>query len=205
MLPGKVYPCVYLGKQEFQTLPLPEGCRRFVLIRDLRDTLISAYFSIRHSHKVDNPLVNKWRIVVSRLNEEEGILYLMEVWLNLCGNVQRSWLEAGETVFRLEDCMKDAVGSVTQMFQTGWGLPVDAASLKAVVSKHSFEKLSGGRKRGSEDIASHYRKGIQGDWQNHFTPAVTRRFKVLYNDLLVMGGYEKDANWRPDQPLPLQP
>ncbi|OGV51437.1 MAG: hypothetical protein A2X49_16935 [Lentisphaerae bacterium GWF2_52_8] len=32
----------------------------------------------------------------------------------------------------------------------------------------SFENLSGGRKPGEEDRNSPYRKGIVGDWQNHF-------------------------------------
>src|SRR6202034_3098967 len=177
---------------------------RFVLIRDLRDTLVSAYFSIRNSHPVDNPVVEKWRIVLSKLNQEDGMIYLMETWLNLSGNIQRSWLESGEAVFRLEDCMTDAVGSLTQMFQKGWGLAVDPQRLKAVATKHSFERLSGGRQRGSEEVSSHYRKGIHGDWQNHFTPAITRRFKTLYNDVLVMGGYEKDASWHAEQPLSLQ-
>src|SRR5262245_47723635 len=67
--PNKVYMCVYVGKQEFDVLNVPAGSRRVVLIRDLRDTLISAYFSIRFSHVVDNPLMEKWRTIMTRLNE----------------------------------------------------------------------------------------------------------------------------------------
>ncbi len=72
ILPGRIYLCAYLAKQEFDSLSMPGRCRRIVLIRDLRDTLISAYFSVRYSHVVDNPLVEKWRIVLSRLNQEDG-------------------------------------------------------------------------------------------------------------------------------------
>jgi hypothetical protein len=67
--------------------------------------------------------------------------------------------------------------------------------MEDVTARHSFEKLSGGREPGQEDVKSHYRKGVHGDWRNHFTPAITRRFKALYGDLLVVGGYEKDASW----------
>src|SRR5690349_3609707 len=41
--PGKVYPCSYITKQEFDLLAIPKGTRRMVVIRDLRDTLVSWY------------------------------------------------------------------------------------------------------------------------------------------------------------------
>src|SRR5687767_1020290 len=44
--PGKIYPCCYLKRQEFLAVPSPPKARRLVLIRDLRDTLVSGYFSI---------------------------------------------------------------------------------------------------------------------------------------------------------------
>ncbi|MDB6029271.1 MAG: transporter related protein [Verrucomicrobiales bacterium] len=191
----KVYMCVYVSKPEMSALVLPPGTKHFVLIRDLRDTLISAYFSIRQTHEVTNPVMAKWRNILTKLNEEEGLLYLMEVWLNLCGVIQRTWLDSGEKVFRLEDCMANAKGTVSEMFQKGWGITLDPKLLESVLARHSFQKLSGGRERGSEDTKSHYRKGVHGDWQNHFTPRIKSRFKSLYNDLLLMGGYEKDSNW----------
>ncbi|MGH8509311.1 MAG: sulfotransferase domain-containing protein [Gammaproteobacteria bacterium] len=55
--------------------------------------------------------------------------------------------------------------------------------------------MSGGRKAGQEDNFAHYRKGIAGDWRTYFTPRITRRFKELYGDLLMMGGYERNENW----------
>jgi hypothetical protein len=195
ILSGKIYLCAYLSKQEFDLLSLPGRHRRVVLIRDLRDTLISGYFSIRDSHPVDNPLLEKWRTVLSRLNEEEGITYLLELWLPLCGNIQRTWLKSAEPVFRLEDCMADPPGTLRKLLETGWGVSVERQRVEEVSARYSFEKLSGGRERGEEDPKSHYRKGIHGDWRNHFTPAITRRFKTLYGDLLVMGGYENDADW----------
>jgi lipopolysaccharide transport system ATP-binding protein len=102
ILSGKIYLCANLSKQEFDSLSMPGRYRRIVLIRDLRDTLISAYFSIRHSHVVDNPLVEKWRTVLSRLNKEDGVMYLLELWLPLCGNIQRTSLKSAERVFHLE-------------------------------------------------------------------------------------------------------
>jgi hypothetical protein len=195
ILPGKVYSCVYLSKPEFDTLTIPSNSRRMVLIRDLRDTLVSAYFSVRYSHVVDNPLMERRRNALTRLDQEQGLIYLMEMWLNGCAMIQRSWISSGEPVFRLEDCMVDPKATLTNMFKNGWGMMPDAEKLDKAIAANSFEKLSGGRERGKEDIQAHYRKGSAGDWRNHFTPAITKRFKVLYQDALVAGGYEKDENW----------
>src|SRR4051794_4521850 len=41
VLPGKLYPTLYVTKEEFDSVELPKRWRRFVVIRDLRDTLIS--------------------------------------------------------------------------------------------------------------------------------------------------------------------
>src|SRR5437016_8561927 len=47
---GKVYPTVYVTREEWDTATLPQQWRRFVVIRDLRDALVSGYFSIKVSH-----------------------------------------------------------------------------------------------------------------------------------------------------------
>src|SRR5690606_18169850 len=67
--------------------------------------------------------------------------------------------------------------------------------LVTILEKKSFSRLAGGRKRGQENVKSHYRKGVPGDWKNHFTEAHIRHFKESYNHVLVKLGYETDANW----------
>lgn len=61
--------------------------------------------------------------------------------------------------------------------------------------KHDFFQLSSKRNRGDEDVSAHYRKGIAGDWKNHFNDEHKRYFKENFNDLLVKMGYEKDLDW----------
>jgi Sulfotransferase domain len=58
-----------------------------------------------------------------------------------------------------------------------------------------FAKAAKGRKRGVSDESSHYRKGMPGDWRNHFTDDHKAYFKRNYNDLLIKLGYEKDDKW----------
>jgi acetamidase/formamidase len=73
------------------------------------------------------------------------------------------------------------------------GLP--AERLLGLVYNNRFETKTKGREAGKEDVKSHYRKGVSGDWANHFTQRHVDAFKERYNDLLVKLDYEDDADW----------
>jgi hypothetical protein len=75
------------------------------------------------------------------------------------------------------------------------GISLKETYLSKLLEKHHFFKLSGGRKRGKENPKSHYRKGIAGDWRNHFTGDHKALFKHITGDLLIKLGYEKDNTW----------
>ncbi len=70
-------------------------------------------------------------------------------------------------------------------------LGVDASDeiVGACVDAASFRVLSGGRNPGEEDPKSHYRKGIVGDWQNHFDDETHSRFLQEAGNLLREIGY----------------
>jgi hypothetical protein len=59
---------------------------------------------------------------------------------------------------------------------------------RALLDRYSFERLSG-RRPGEEDPDSKLRKGVAGDWRNHFTPAVTEAFREATGDLVTRIGY----------------
>ena len=73
-------------------------------------------------------------------------------------------------------------------------LPVAPARLREVILANRFEAKAG-RKPGEEDVASHERKGVAGDWKNHFSARLARRFKDRFGELLVATGYERDDRW----------
>ena len=68
-------------------------------------------------------------------------------------------------------------------------------ALWLLLRRHSFERKSGGRARGTENIKNHYRKGVAGDWHNYFTPRLKDAFKQRYPNLLGKLGYEQDNQW----------
>lgn len=72
------------------------------------------------------------------------------------------------------------------------------------VFANRFEKKAGGRTTGMENADSHYRKGVPGDWVNHFTPAHVRAFKDQFGDALIAMGYETDPDWSLPVPTPVE-
>ena len=72
---------------------------------------------------------------------------------------------------------------------------IPVLNLLAIVHRNRFEGKAGGRKPGDENRESHYRKGISGDWKNHFTFRIRDRFKEQYGDLLVNLGYAVSNDW----------
>lgn len=65
----------------------------------------------------------------------------------------------------------------------------DAASIQACLEAGSFEKLTGGRKQGETDDQSFFRKGVVGDWREHFDEAAHRSFMQHGGTLAEALGY----------------
>ena len=64
--------------------------------------------------------------------------------------------------------------------------------MRSCVQRASFRALSG-REAGDEDLSSHLRKGIVGDWKNHFGEAALSRFEAVAGPLLQELGYASAA------------
>ncbi|MFM8271841.1 MAG: sulfotransferase domain-containing protein [Gemmata sp.] len=192
---GKVYPTVYLTKGQFESISRPPGSCHFVVIRDLRDTLVSAYFSILYSHWGHDPELLQWRQTLQKLSPEEGFARLLEEWLYGCEEIQRSWLEAGEQLFRYEDLLERDLDILEPVLIDRCRLPVSRERFREVILGARFDRRTEGRKRGEEDLLAHERKGVAGDWRNYFTPGLARLFRDRFGETLVATGYEPDDGW----------
>jgi ubiquinone/menaquinone biosynthesis C-methylase UbiE len=182
---GAIYTTMYVTKGEFNSVALPKNYRKFIVIRDLRDTLVSGYFSLRYSHPTVDAQLVRWRNALNTMTMEEGLLMLMNEWLPASAKIQQSWLASGERIIHYEDMLDDASGILEEVLINHCELEVSPDRLRQVVSSNQFENLTGGRRRGEEDLSAHQRKGISGDWSNHFTLAVHEKFNHLYGELLA--------------------
>jgi hypothetical protein len=192
---GAIYPTLYVTTWQFDSVRLPTNWRRFVVVRDLRDTLVSAYFSFRAVHPVLDFRLPAVRAALRWLTPEAGMIYLIDEWLPICADIQESWLEAGERLIRYEDLLEHVSEILEQTLLNECRLPVSRERFREVVLENRFERLTNGRPRGQEDVTAHERKGIAGDWRNVFTERVKEVFKDRYGNLLVSTGYEQDLNW----------
>jgi lipopolysaccharide transport system ATP-binding protein len=194
IVPGKVYPTVYVTREQFESVKLPRQSRWFVVIRDLRDTLVSGYFSIKHSHAMEEADDLALRARLHELDFEGGLLHLIDCWLPDRAAVQRSWAAGPDDVLKYEDMLGRDTEILERVLLGHCRLGVAPERLREAVIANRFEARAG-RKRGQEDVGSHERKGVAGDWKNHFSDRVARAFRNRFGELLVATGYEKNDRW----------
>jgi len=192
--PGKVYPTVYVTKEEFDTAILPEHWVRFVIIRDLRDTLISGYFSIKLSHPPMGQIA-EWRKVLNEVDVDQGLLFLMNNWLPDSAAIQQSWLNTNEPLLRYELLLQNDMEIFKEIILKQARIPIPPHLLETAIVASRFENVTGGRQLGQENTNAHERKGIAGDWKNHFSSKIKNEFKHKFGDLLIRSGYETDGSW----------
>lgn len=76
--------------------------------------------------------------------------------------------------------------------ELGFVSPED--QIARIVDRYSFRKQAS-RPAGTENKGSYLRKGIVGDWQNHFSAEARRVFHSHIGKRLIQLGYEKDDAW----------
>lgn len=168
------------------------GVRYAVIYRDLRDVAVSLYFYVRQT---------PWHPHHTRLADtsvQEGLHFFAENLIEAYAEWIRSWQRNRDPhaslVLRYEDVLADPVASVTAVARH-FQLDDSPGRVREIVERHSFERLSRGRARGQESAQSFFRKGVAGDWRNHFTPELVEAFKSRIGDLLIELGYESDDAW----------
>jgi hypothetical protein len=184
--------------------------RGFHVIRDPRDIIVSAYFSHRFSHGTDEwpaliPHRKKLQELPAAAGLQEEVLFSRRVMIDM-GDWDYTLPNVLE--LRMEEMLVDPAASFEAIFRflgllegaepppdVGPRAGIQCQRLLAIVAEHDFQKLSGGRRPGQEDPRSHFRKGIPGDWQNHFTPEVKEFFKRQYPGLPAKLGYARDDDW----------
>jgi hypothetical protein len=178
----------------YQKIPKAGTATAFFVMRDPRDLAISWYYYMR---KGDHPApeYQHYRTNLSTLTEPEGILYaLRELREDGTYTALRTWFDAScsdSTIMILR--YEDLIGSLQfKRFRALFDhcdITIPDADLQSLLDDYSFSKLSAGRKQGQEDTSSHYRKGISGDWRNHFDENAIHEFREITDDLVDKLGY----------------
>ncbi|MHC4947860.1 MAG: sulfotransferase domain-containing protein [Planctomycetota bacterium] len=175
------------------------GVPYVVLYRDLRDVAVSNFFYVRNTPW--HPEHPHYR----RASVEAGLLLFAERTLPAYVEWVRSWHANRDPelsrVVRYEQMLADPVAIMTSVADH-FGLDASPETVRSVVDAHSFQRMSGGRDAGEASDRAFVRKGVAGDWVNHFTPAVRAAYGRVIGDFLVEHGYEPDLGWIEATPAP---
>lgn len=163
-----------------------------IMYRDLRDVAVSHVFYVQrtpwHPEHPD----------YKGLSIEEGLHHFGETLLPDFVEWIRSWRAnrdpENSLVVRYEDLLADTTATFRNVARL-FDLPDDPDTIQHIVDEHRFETLSGGRSRGEDEDNSFFRKGVSGDWRNHFTPDLKRLYKEEAGHALIDFGYETDLDW----------
>ena len=162
-------------------------------MRNPRDVVTSWYFSVKYSH-LATPEIEPVRRKLNRLNESDGFLYAID-FLREYGlfAAQRSWAGSADDdvmLVPLEVSISENQVETMQRLLTHCDIAMPVDVLAEVLKTCSFEALSG-RRRGDEQLATaHYRKGLSGDWHNHFDACAYTRLLDVAGDVLKRWDYE---------------
>lgn len=189
-----VYAAVYVSKEEYEGLNPPVDSKYFIVLRDPRDILVSGYYSHKFSHVV-LPGIDGERQELQTMNQDDGMVRTMDSLVQPCVDIAVSWVKSGAKWIRYEELLTNDLELLSEALLVDCGLPIKKETLEDAVLSCRFEKFSGGRKPGQEDINSHARKGVAGDWKNQFSPRVKDVFKERFGQALKICGYEKDSDW----------
>lgn len=157
------------------------SCKFINIVRDPRDAATSALFHLatndpRPKDKYIESFINEsWRLHV-----EAAVAAEKQLGPSVILNV------------RYEDMHRDDRNIIRRCL-AHIGVDASESSIESCRQSGSFEKLSGGRKRGETDSKSFYRSGTVGDWQNHLDPNLARRCCHAVKNLMDHFGYEIDA------------
>jgi lipopolysaccharide transport system ATP-binding protein len=191
---GKIYSPVYASREQFLAhVPDDAANRAFVVIRDPRDTLVSWYFSLMYSHASAEPTVQESRDELRSMKKADALALMIGKHMQEVARIQREWVTAGARIFRYEDLVADEQETFRQIFEF-CQVPTPALRRRWIVFRHSFKVLTWSR-LGRENAKSHLRKGVPGDWKNHFCDETKRLFKAQFGQTLALTGYEKDDTW----------
>jgi len=174
-------------KKSIENLHNQLNGKYFIVVRDPRDAIISAYWYIRR-------YPNHWDYkTVSSLNLKDYISYKLE-----SGEYKTQlldWLDGwykkrskdNSMIVKYEDLSTNTYDTMQKVLNF-LDIKISNSELLNIIESNSFEKVTG-RKRGEEKIDSFARKGIINEWKEVFTYEQKELANKISKEILLKYGY----------------
>lgn len=154
------------------------------LMRDPRDCAISFFFYQAYQEIVRVDRI-RFRLKAALL-PKRFVRKTLEAWKEHVS----TYKDECDEIVSYEELLNDCAGTLARL--TG---SQDLDKIAQAVDDNSF-KAHSCREPGQEDIRKFARKGISGDWVNHYSsPGYKNLMKEVVGKELVEFGYEKDFGW----------
>jgi hypothetical protein len=163
--------------------------RKFHVVRDPRDILVSMYFSHRDSHEENTEEIIQNRKQLQNTTVIQGLHYLFDhskYFQRIKREFKRWDYERGDTLdVRFEDLVKQPTEKFDEIFQFV-RIPIEKAELEQIMEKLSFDSL----KQKSTKHAGHYRSGREKEWAKYFDEALKEKFHQEMGEVLRKFKYD---------------
>lgn len=177
-----------------------------VVWRDGRDVLVSQYYhSLFENDRGNTRLVGLTRSDLGFRDYNDiktNLVPFMEYVFEERRHPAFSWVQfvnkwsgrADCCQVKYEDLRERPAAELQRMAWQLAGKQLSDSKAGEIAEKHSFARLAG-RPAGQQNTSSFLRKGVVGDWKNHFSKDARERFNRYAGDALIKLGYESGGSW----------
>lgn len=175
-----------------------------VMWRDGRDILVSEYYhSLIKNDKGNSVLVDRTRAELC-FNDYQDIKTNLPAFMEYVYDSRKGmtwpsfvdcWKGKQNIVYTSYESLKENCNE--ELFRILLDLGIENADRHRcveVADQFSFNNMAG-RNEGDVNSKSFLRKGIVGDWKNHFSPECRKLFQKYAGHTLVELGYEQNSKW----------
>ncbi len=175
------------GSQHNFDLLKQNNIKFLVTFRDLRDVAVSHVFYVKRT------TYHPQHTVYKNLDIKQSLELFAKTLLPEYVQWVNSWSRfAGDPLcymLRYEDLRADTFKFVKEV--TGhFSMSVSEKEIQQVIDNNSFEKLSGGKVQGENNTGNFFRKGVQGDWKNHFDESLIDLYNTQLSGFNAQYGYD---------------
>ena len=185
----------------------PMNLRNIVMVwRDGRDIMVSFYFHLVAENNFASPTTKAHSRKLMAVSDVDDVAANLPKFIELVsvgklhprfgwGDFYKRWANHPKVLAstRYEAMLEDA-GTELHRLQAALGGLKTPAQCAEIAERFSFERQAN-RKAGVADNSKFLRKGIAGDWKNHFSREAAEVFDHYASEALIALGYENDSGW----------